>query len=220
MHKILRRIFPVKPVTGFFSQDGEDLLLQKMLEGKKKGFYVDVGAAHPIRASNTYRLYQQGWRGICVDASPGLAPLFRRHRPRDIFLDAYVGNQPGSRDFYVFDEPFLNTGSRERADFLRAETKYQFQGKATLTEASLREILGQHLPAGTSIDLMSVDVEEGELEVLESNDWSKFRPLLIVMEVLESDREKIGKHRPVQFLKNLGYRPTAILPRSVFFSAA
>ena len=52
-----------------FSQEGEDLLIDRMFDGQSVGFYVDVGAHHPTRFSNTYLLYLRGWRGINIDAT-------------------------------------------------------------------------------------------------------------------------------------------------------
>lgn len=36
-----------------WSQEGEDLILRRIFENKNTGFYVDVGAHHPKRFSNT-----------------------------------------------------------------------------------------------------------------------------------------------------------------------
>ena len=54
-----------------YSQEGEDLILERFFEGKEIGFFVDIGAHHPMRFSNTYIFYLKGWRGINVDATPG-----------------------------------------------------------------------------------------------------------------------------------------------------
>ena len=54
-----------------YSQNGEDLILNRFLENKEKGFFIDVGAHHPIRFSNTYFFYKKGWSGINIDAMPG-----------------------------------------------------------------------------------------------------------------------------------------------------
>jgi FkbM family methyltransferase len=40
------------------------------------GFYVDVGANHPVRGSMTYRLDREGWKGVCAEPNPQLAELF------------------------------------------------------------------------------------------------------------------------------------------------
>jgi hypothetical protein len=201
----------------YFSQEGEDFYISKIIDTKKPGYYLDVGSADPIRASNTYWFYLRGWRGLCVDASPGLIQLYQKLRPLDIFFNAFVGKGRREREFYLFNEPLLNTGSNLRKDYLEKNTDYKLQKKILIQEFSLREILELNLPKGKRIDFMSLDVEDGELEVLQSNDWSSYRPRLIVMEVLNPDRELIGESTSTQYLKKMGYRVAAILPRSVFF---
>lgn len=41
-----------------YSQHGEDVILVSLFNYKKDGFYVDVGAHHPYRFSNTHRLFK------------------------------------------------------------------------------------------------------------------------------------------------------------------
>jgi hypothetical protein len=48
----------------------------------------------------------------------------------------------------------------------------------------LAEILDRYLPAGQSIDFLTVDVEGMDEEVLRSNDWVKYRPQLVLAEDL------------------------------------
>ena len=44
-----------------YSQEGEDMILKRIFENQTTGFYVDVGAHHPKRFSNTYYFYKKGW---------------------------------------------------------------------------------------------------------------------------------------------------------------
>lgn len=74
-----------------YSQEGEERILERLFKGKTNGFYVDCGANHPIRYSNTYRLYRKGWRGIVIDALPGTEKIYSRIRPRDIVVESGVG---------------------------------------------------------------------------------------------------------------------------------
>ena len=37
-----------------YSQEGEDMILSRIFDGRKQSFYVDIGAHHPRRFSNTY----------------------------------------------------------------------------------------------------------------------------------------------------------------------
>ena len=64
----------------YYSQEGEDILLARFFFGKSQGFYVDIGAHHPQRLSNTYHFYLQGWRGINIDAMPGSMSSFETLR--------------------------------------------------------------------------------------------------------------------------------------------
>jgi hypothetical protein len=76
--------------NGSYSQDGEDMVLKVFFyENKRKyeGFYIDVGAHHPFRFSNTAFFYQKGWRGINIEPTPDLIKKFKRYRKRDINLN-------------------------------------------------------------------------------------------------------------------------------------
>ena len=73
-----------------FSDEGEDKLLLQILttRGFRRGTYLDIGAYHPIKVSNTYLLYLWGWRGTCVDINNKWK--FKLLRPRDKFIYGYV----------------------------------------------------------------------------------------------------------------------------------
>ena len=79
----------------FLSQNSSEIL--------KKGFYVDVGALHPINGSLTYLLYQKGWNGINIDMMQENLKLFNIFRKRDINLDVAVSSSKGSINAYLFE---------------------------------------------------------------------------------------------------------------------
>src|SRR5881227_1483366 len=85
-----------------YSQFGEDVIAEALLP-EPNGFYVEVGAFHPIQISNTYRFYRKGWRGIAIDPKPGVAKLFRRHRPGDIMVECAVSEEEGSGLFDLME---------------------------------------------------------------------------------------------------------------------
>ncbi len=81
------------------SFEGEDTLADFLLRariGTRVGCYVDVGANHPIHNSNTYWFYRRGWRGVCIDPTPGFAAAHARSRPRDVFVESGVGVEDSS----------------------------------------------------------------------------------------------------------------------------
>ena len=92
-----------------YSQEGEDMILRRVFENQKTGFYVDVGAHHPFRFSNTYYFYKQGWQGINIDAMPESMDVFRRFRKRDINIESGVALNDAKIPYFVFKEKALNT---------------------------------------------------------------------------------------------------------------
>ena len=66
-----------------YSMNGEDLFINNYFKDKI-GFYVDVGAYHPLELSNTYLLYKRGWSGINIDINSLSIDYFNFLRPDDI----------------------------------------------------------------------------------------------------------------------------------------
>jgi hypothetical protein len=69
-----------------FSQEGEDILIPFFLKNEERGIYVDVGAHHPFRFSNTALLYSQGWHGINIDPLPGVKEPLRSNTGQTISI--------------------------------------------------------------------------------------------------------------------------------------
>lgn len=192
----------------FYSQAGEDMLLSLYYEGKKhKGFYVDVGAHHPYRFSNTAYFYKRGWRGINIEPTPSLFKAFPRRRRRDINLNVGIGN--GEKlTFYVFNEGALNTFdpalAKERDGKIHLGRQYKIIDRIEVQTRTLADILDKHLPAGTPIDLLTIDVEGMDFDVLKSNDWTRYLPQFILVEC-ESEFDDLSDDEIYQFLHAKGY---------------
>jgi FkbM family methyltransferase len=204
-------------VNRSWSQEGEDILLDRIFGSKKNGFYVDVGAHHPMRFSNTYFFYRKGWSGINIDAMPGSMKEFEKYRRRDINLELGVDQHEGTFDYYIFNEPALNTFSVKVAQKHKSKKNNYYVKKIIKIKVKpLREILDYHLK-NQKIDFLNVDVEGFDLNVLQSNDWSKYRPRFALVELLQSSLHSIDKHKVVQFMRRHGYQVYAKQMNTVFF---
>ena len=202
-----------------FSQEGEDLIVGRLFDGVKNGFFVDVGAHHPFRFSNTWLLYQRGWRGINIDAMPGAMEAFRRWRPEDINIECLVSNSKRPQRFFQYEEPALNTLSEEIVRQRRIDApQYRLKGVVDLVPRRLDEILSDHVPPGRAIDILNVDVEGHDLEVLESNDWERFKPRIIVAELLGVGFSEMEITPLYQFLIARGYKLRSKLVNSAIFA--
>jgi len=200
--------------TKSYSQEGEDLILKRFFEGKKNGFYVDVGAHHPKRFSNTYLFYQMGWRGINIDPNHDAIKLFKKNRPRDINLECGISDLEGKKQYYIFDEPALNSFSKEYADMIQITTNNHVKDIRLVDVHRLSAVLAANMPDDTIIEFMSIDAEGYDINVLRSNDWSKYRPQLLIVEELEYSFERSSIYK---YLAELGYDFFAKAVNSVFY---
>ncbi|OIQ63044.1 hypothetical protein GALL_554210 [mine drainage metagenome] len=161
------------------------MILRKYFANKPSGFYIDIGAHHPKRFSNTYTFYKMGWKGINIDAMPGSMKPFKVFRKNDINLEKAVSDIEKELTYYIFDEPALNGFSEEISNTREDEGIYKIINKIKIKTEKLSCILQEYLSADVkTIDFMSVDVEGLDLDVLKSNDWQKYRPKLILVELL------------------------------------
>lgn len=184
-----------------YSQEGEDMILRRHFENYKKGFFIDVGAHHPKRFSNTYYFYKKGWNGINIDAMPGSMKLFNKFRPNDINLEKAVSDKKQFLKYYSFNEPALNGFSKELSEQRNEQENYQVEFTKEICTFSLEEILDENLPPNQIIDFLSIDVEGLDFRVLKSNNFKKYRPEIILVEILEFEFNKIEHSEIFKFLK-------------------
>jgi FkbM family methyltransferase len=165
-----------------YSQDGEDMILRRLFERQKSGFYVDVGAHHPYRFSNTCYFYRRGWRGINIDPNPDAIEAFCRFRPSDINICVGVSDVGGNLSFHFFNEPALNTFDSELVAERVRLPDYHLLETRSVPVRRLDDLLAEYLQADQQIDFLSIDVEGVDLSVLRSNDWGRFRPRILLVE--------------------------------------
>lgn len=200
-----------------WSQEGEDLLLHRIFGHLKLGTYVDVGAHHPKRFSNTYFFYRRGWAGINIDAAPGSMQRFKKCRPRDVCLEVGIGLERCRRQYYIFNEPALNGFSAELSLARDEENSPYFIEKVVDVDVvPLTDVLGSYL-GGKKIDFLSVDAEGLDLEVLMSNNWNRYRPKIVLAEVLGYAVAQPEASQVVQFMEAQGYMVCCKLINTVVF---
>ena len=163
--------------TVSFSLCGEDRII-KVLNPGPNGFYVDVGACHPMNGSNTYKLYLRGWQGLTIEPNPDIAPLFKKIRPRDEHVVTGVSREPAVMKYHKFENYMVNTFN---LDDLGTRTDERIIATESIVCQPLTKILDSRA-AERHIDFLNVDCEGMDLEVLQSMDWSKYRPSVVCVE--------------------------------------
>jgi FkbM family methyltransferase len=190
-----------------FSQEGEDLILSRMLEYEPEiaRFYVDVGANHPKRFSNTYAFYRKGWHGIAIEPDPALARNFARRRPLDRIVAVGIGETQCDLTYHRFSDPAMNTFDPILAAQRAQSGRWHLLEHRRVPVRTLAAVLEEHLSVGQRIGFMSVDVEGFDLAVLRSNDWIRFRPRIVLAESLAARLADIGQCQIHALMQTNGY---------------
>jgi FkbM family methyltransferase len=186
-----------------YAQNMEDVVLARLFDGMAPGFYVDIGGGHAGADNVTFHAYLQGWRGIVVEPQDSLGALYRRVRPRDVFVQALVGQAEGTLElFEATTFHGLSTASTRHASAAEAAG---IEGRRVIKPVTtLSSLCAAHAPG--AIDVLKIDVEGHEAEVIAGNDWSRFRPRVVVVEAIEPLSMKDASHRFEPQLLAAGYR--------------
>jgi FkbM family methyltransferase len=186
-----------------YAQNMEDVVLSRVFAGQKDGFYVDVGGGHAVADNVTFHFYLAGWRGIVVEPQDKLLGLYAAVRPRDAVVSALCGRTAGEAELFEAERFHgLSTASGAHAEAAaRAGTAGRKVVKPVTTLAALCEA---HAPS--AIDVLKIDVEGFEGEVIAGNDWSRFRPRVVLVEAIEPLSMADASHRFEPALLAAGYR--------------
>lgn len=78
----LKHKFPgLESIHRNYSQTFQDMFVLTMLNGKRNGMFLEIGAQDPIEFSNTYLLESMfGWKGISIEIDKAYADLHKSKR--------------------------------------------------------------------------------------------------------------------------------------------
>ncbi len=169
-----------------YAQNREDVILNALLKEAKSGFYVDVGANHPVQDSVTKIFYDRGWRGINLEPAEHLHAQLALARPRDINLKVGASDKESELTFREYSVGNgLSTFSTETQDAYKKDENYRYFAKDYVDHkvpvSTLSKILAIHAD-NVQIDFMKIDVEGYEYEAVAGNDWNKYRPVILCIE--------------------------------------
>jgi FkbM family methyltransferase len=201
-----------------FSKCGEDAVLAYLFKLWSDGFYVDVGAFHPVANSNTFHFYRLGWRGINIDARPSSMAEFARLRPRDVNIEGGVSDETGRTAYLMFTESQSASEMNTLEPRFAADHGRTSGGTVVRVETrTLRDVLREHVPPGQAIAFYSIDVEGSEARVLRSNDWERFPACVVLLESFDLLTTTTFDYEIREFLGGRGYELLFKTPNGAFF---
>ena len=131
---------------------------------------------------------------------------FNKIRPKDINIERGVGIKNDQLTFYQFNESALNTFCKEEA-LSKNKNGYKIIKSNLIKVDTLENILDKYMPQNTPIDFLNIDAEGKDEEVLISNNWEKYKPNYLLIEILRESNIDINCSSIKKFLKSKGYLP-------------
>ncbi len=183
LYQMAKKINKINPaVTSKFisyAQNFEDIMLWRALKHIKNGFYVDIGAHHPIIHSVSYAFYQQGWRGVHIEPVHEYAELLKKARPDEMVLEIAIGDQDGDCELNIIPGSGLSTCNKNYAKnhAINAGLKSHTQ---LVPLSTLQTALKPYI--NREIHWLKIDVEGAEKNVLEGWDSQILRPWIMIVE--------------------------------------
>jgi FkbM family methyltransferase len=171
----------------YYSQEGQDKWVLDHF-GKKKGFFVDIGAADGIELSNTYALENIGWNGICVEANTEHFRRLRENRKCTLVYCAIY-----SENKYV---PF-----RERGWGSSITEK----GRKYIEAITLKKLF-ELCNAPKVIDYVSLDIEGAEYEALLGFPFDEYKVKLWTIEHNLAKDKGVLKEKIKDIMIKNGYK--------------
>jgi FkbM family methyltransferase len=206
--KIVFSIIKPPYVPAFYSQAGEDVIVAFLFRdyGLKRFTYLDLGTNKPDFGNNTYKFYCEGATGVCVEADSTLIHQIKKIRPKDKIIHAGVSTEDSKEaNFYVFNEPSLNTFDKVEAEYRACHGKYKIVRVEKVSLININELINSHFD--TYPDFISIDIEGLDLEVLKSLNYKKYPIPVICVETCKYSENHIRPKNFViaDFLQSKGY---------------
>lgn len=172
----------------YISQALQDKWVIEMLNEKKNGYFLDIGAYDGLDISNTYILEKDfNWNGLCIDADPiNYEKLIKNRNVKSI--NCAVSNKSGFVNF------FSNGAGGHISD----------SGNKNIEAKTLRELLKENNCPKT-IDYISLDIEGYEYNALEEFPFDEYDFILMTVEHNLYLGDSTNKEKIKNILSKNGY---------------
>ena len=173
----------------FKSQVGQDEWVCKMLNNKRNGYFLDIGACDGVFFSNTWYLEKElGWSGVCVE--PSKTAFLSLDKEREcICLNAAVYNRTDTAIFHEYKDDIW----RGHIDTVGYEVPC----------ISFIDLLERY-ESPHIIDYISIDIEGLEYEILTGFPFGEYKSRLWSIEH-NSDEKNEKRDKVRKFMGERGY---------------
>jgi FkbM family methyltransferase len=164
----------------FYSQYGQDEFIDKFLNQKTNGVFVDIGAFDGISLSNTYFFEKErNWNGICVEPQKEYYEKLIKNRNSICYNRCVYSDTRMVQFWNVCGPSAMLSGIENNLDERHKERinreLIQYGGKLVIEEMqtiSFNDMLCENNIK--KVDYCSIDTEGSELILLKSIDFNEF----------------------------------------------
>lgn len=200
-----------------WSQCAEDIVLYSLLGGRRKGFYLDLGAHDPTIISVTKLFYDIGWSGVNIEANPDKLKVLKKVRTRDLNLNYAIGKKSTYKLFIMSASSMSTVNSRALRN-LKKGGRTHVEEVISVKGITLKTILKEYCLS--PVDFLNIDIEGQDYEALRSAEFEildfDLWPLWIMVENQMPIKNTLHLSS-VNYLKAIGYEMYCILPHVVIF---
>jgi FkbM family methyltransferase len=167
------------------SEHAEEWIVRDFFQDRRGGVFVDVGANHHQRFSNTYYLETAlGWSGVAFEPQAKFAAGYKASRPRTVLVPLFVSDVSNvEATLYVTDNDLVASSSKAFTEAFGAVTP------TTSTTTTLDDALGRLQI--DRIDFLSIDIELAEPQALAGFSIERFQPRLVAVEAHPPIRQQL-----------------------------
>ena len=157
----------------YTSQAGQDKMIKKnFFDGKKNGFFIEIGAYDGISGSNCYHFERfLNWDGIAIEPSNIQFEKLKKNRKCKVLNNA-ISDEVKEVEFIEVTEGLTQMSGINDSSFER-NFKIISNNQASKTDSTkLKTITFDDIvPKNKDIDYLSIDIEGGEMNLLKSIDF-------------------------------------------------
>lgn len=180
---------------GDTSQFGQSSLIDVLLDKKKNGTFVDIGANHPTFNSNSnFFEHERGYSGYSFEPLPSYKEIYPKFRPNTKFYSYAVGAKEETLILRVNE---VTEGWEDQLSTLSVSNDDKGSVGLSVKVAPLT-----FFDINRDVDFISIDVEGFELNVLSGINWGEIKPSIVCIENCESS---IGSNVIRDILISAGY---------------
>ena len=164
-----------------------------------KGVFFDVGAYEPINISNSYHFEMNGWDVHCFEANTLLIGELSSIR-KNVYNYAIYNEDKDQVEFNVVKGTWGGGSLMAGVSAIELDPQYmskfgneiKYIYKINVAQKTLNTILENELPHIQQIDILSVDVEGGELNVVKGLDLLKYKPKVVLLENVFDNQDLVN----------------------------